>query len=165
MPSIFRVLDPLCKSLARPCITRVKRREGERNVLSRGLLPAQALDLHQHYRVETTALSVVLQPKEQMPGEAGLERGLAEVTLSQRGVEPNLSLELTQNLGFLQQAKLTENSHPRSRRYLWRILEWIQNLRAPTKAKRANAGTFSPISWDALGKYTSIVIGRNSVVI
>lgn len=122
MPSIVRVLDPLSKSLARPCITRVKRREGKRNVVSQGLLPAQTLDLHQHYRVETTAL-LFLQPKKQMPGEAGLERGLAEVTPSQHGVEPNMSLELTQNLGFLQQAKLTESSHPRSRRYLWRILE------------------------------------------
>jgi hypothetical protein len=56
-------------------------------------------------------LSVFCQPKEQMPRETELERGLAEVTLSQDGVEPNLSLELTQNLGFLQQAKLTESSH------------------------------------------------------
>lgn len=55
-------------------------------------------------------LCVFLQPKEQMPREDELERSLAEVTLSRYRVEPNLSLELTQNLGFLQQAKLTERA-------------------------------------------------------
>lgn len=55
-------------------------------------------------------LSVFPQPKEQMLGEAELERGLVEVTRSQHGAEPNVSLELTQNLGFLQQAKLTERA-------------------------------------------------------
>lgn len=115
-------------SCAQACMTPVKMRTGKRVwLLQACFLPG--LWIFTNPTGLKSLLPVFLQPREQMPREAELERGLAEVTLSQYGVEPNLRLELTQNLGFLQQAKLSESSHPGSRRHSWRILEWIQNFR------------------------------------